>query len=169
MRAGTVTSSTDLARLLASRSGLDRLREVVLVQFESRSRVLKARSAVVVLQGLLARDACHDSATVQSRLEEITSGAHEFEEVRILLELRAGEISLPDERAAELDLLMGGAGHEPATRLGLPADASSAQVRTTALTVLARWRAVESHPLSSRATQIAARAAARTVEGFLSS
>jgi hypothetical protein len=167
-RRGAVSSSTELARELAARSGLDRLREVVVVQFESRARVLKARSAVAVLHSLLAKDACRDSLGLQRRLEEITSGAHEFEEVRILLELRAGEISLPEERAAELDLLMGGAGHEPATRLGLPDDASPAQVRDAAMAALTRWRAVESHPLSSRATQIAARAATRTVEGLLS-
>ncbi|WP_148572926.1 dynamin family protein [Nocardioides caldifontis] len=167
LRTGAVTSSQELAARLAATSGLDRLRDVVEVQFESRARVLKARSAVAALTGVLRRDGCGDSAALLRRLEEITSGAHEFEEVRILLELRAGEMSLADERAAQLDLLMGGAGHEPTTRLGLPPDAGPDEVKAAAVAALAQWRAVESHPLSSRPTQIAARAAARTIEGLL--
>ncbi len=56
---------------------------------------------------------CGDGPALLRRLEQITAGAHEFEEVRILLELRSGELSLTADQARELDLLMGGSGHDP--------------------------------------------------------
>jgi hypothetical protein len=167
VRTGAVTSSADLAARLTDVSGLERLREVVLRQFGARARVLKARSAVAGLREIFQRDDRADGPALLHRLEQITAGAHEFEEVRILLELRGGEISMTPEREAELDLLMGGSGHDPASRLGLEDGASEEQLREAAIAALGRWQAVERHPLSSRATQIAARAATRTIEGLL--
>ena len=85
----------------------------------------------------------------------------------MLLELRSGELSLTADREAELDLLMGGSGHDPGRRLGLADDVSTEELRSAALAALATWQGVEQHPLSSRATQISARAATRTIEGLL--
>ena len=167
VRTGAVATSSELSARLAEVSGLGRLREVVLRQFDTRARVLKARSAVAALHEIFLRGDCADGVALSRRLEQITAGAHEFEEVRILLGLRGGEISLAPDREAELDLLMGGSGHEPSSRLGLAEDASPEEVRRVALAALGRWQAVERHPLSSRATQIAARAATRTIEGLL--
>ncbi len=167
IRAGTVATSSELCARLDDVSGLDRLRAVVERQFDARARVLKARSAVAALRELFERGDCADGPALLHRLEQITAGAHEFEEVRVLLELRSGELSLTPDREAELDLLMGGSGHAPAARLGLPADAAPDQVRAAALAALTVWQGVERHPLSSRPTQIAARAATRTLEGLL--
>jgi hypothetical protein len=167
VRSGEATTSVDLCARLAGVSGLDRLREVVLRQFDARARVLKARSAVAALREIFLRGDCADGPGLLHRLEQVTAGAHEFEEVRILLELRGGELSLPPEREAELDLLMGGSGHAPSSRLGLAETSPPEEVRQAALAALARWQGVERHPLSSRATQIAARAATRTLEGLL--
>ena len=108
------STSSELSARLADVSGLDRLREVVLRQFDARARVLKARSAVAALREIFLRGDCADGPALLRRLEQITAGAHEFEEVRILLELRDGELSLTPEQAAELDLLMGGSGPRPA-------------------------------------------------------
>jgi hypothetical protein len=167
VRTGAVTSSTELSRRLADVCGLDRLREVVTRQFDARARILKARSAVAALRELFQHGGCADGPALLGRLEQITAGAHEFEEVRILLELRGGDLSLDDRRSAELDLLMGGSGHDPRARLGLPETATDDEVRQVAVSALERWQGVERHPLSSRATQIAARAATRTLEGLL--
>jgi hypothetical protein len=167
LRTGAVSTSSELSSRLAEVSGLDRLREVVLRQFDARARVLKARSAVAALREIFVRGECADGPALLRRLEQITAGAHEFEEVRILLELRNGGLSLTPEQAGELDLLMGGSGHDPRSRVGLGEEASTDQLRQAALDALGRWQAVERHPLSSRGTQIAARAATRTLEGLL--
>ncbi len=164
---GAISSSPALASHLAEVSGLDRLRGVVLRQFDARARVLKARSAVGALREAFHRGACVNASGLQLRLEEVTANAHEFEEVRVLLALRSGELDLGEDEATALDLLMGGAGHDPSVRLGLRPEASPEQAREAALAALGRWQEVERHPLSTRPTQLAARAAARTVEGLL--
>lgn len=167
VRTGAVSTSPELSRRLADVCGLDRLRVVVVSQFDARARVLKARSAIAALRHSFQRGDCADASDLLQQLEEITAGAHEFEEIRILLELRGGELSLNAERSAELDQLMGGSGHDTCARLGLPEDASDAEVRRTAVAALEKWQGVERHPLSNRVTQIAARAATRTLEGLL--
>ena len=167
IRSGGVTDSSELARTLVHTSGLERLRSVVLMQFQARARILKARSAVGALQALLTRGGCDGADKLLARLEQVTASAHEFEEARILLELRRGALTLDPSRAAELDRLMGGAGIAPGARLGLPPDARPEQLRAAALEALRTWRGVERHPLTSRGAQIAARAATRTLEGLL--
>lgn len=169
IRDGQAASSSELARRLVDNSGLPRLRSVVLVQFETRARILKARSAVSGLQAMLRRGMCREPSRLLGRLEELTSSAHELEEVRILLQLRSGDLALPAARGAELDRLMGGAGHDRTARLGLPSEASSEEVYAAALAALGTWQRVERHPLSDRATQLAARTAARTLEEILAS
>ena len=167
IRGGSVGTSSDLASRLSDASGLDRLRGVVLRQFDARARVLKARTAVAALREAFSRGECADGPALLHRLEEITAGAHEIEEVRVLLELRAGELAVTEDRATRLDLLMGGSGHDSATRLGLPAGSSAEEVREAALSALALWQGIERHPMSSRSTRRAAQAATRTVEGLL--
>jgi hypothetical protein len=166
VRSGARTSAA-LSEALAQHSGLNELRSVVLRQFESRSRVLKARSAVAALQPLLRGDGVANSAELLARLEQIAANAHEFEEVRMLSELRSGAIEVGGNQAERLDRLLGGSGHDPASRLGLQPDASVDDVRRAALEQLASWHDVAEHPLSNRSTQLVARTATRTLEGVL--
>jgi hypothetical protein len=167
IRSGTTPTAAELSTELTERSGLNRLRDVLFHQFEDRSRVLKARSAVTALQDLLRGDEFDGAHELLSRVEELSAGAHEFQEVRLLSDLRSGAITLAPDRQEELDRLFGGTGHDPLSRLGLPPDADADQVRRTALDALATWQGVAEHPLTSRSDKIAARAAARTLEGLL--
>jgi hypothetical protein len=66
-----------------------------------------------------------------------------------------------------MDRLLGGSGHSVARRLGLPEDASVAQRLDAAYAALDRWRRVESSPLTSRETRIAAAGVVRTCEGIV--
>jgi hypothetical protein len=167
IRSGRADTSETLCAQLAERSGLNRLRTVLRRQFEARSKILKARSAIAALEGVLRADRCDGAPALLSKVEEIAAGAHGFEEVRVLAELRSGGITLRDNRAEELDRLLGGSGHDPASRLGLAEDTSAEAVRQAALAALASWQSVAEHPLSNRSTKIAARAAIRTLEGLL--
>ena len=168
IRAGAVTTSSELAARADGRSGLERLREVVLRQFGARARVLKARSAVAGLREIFQRDDCADGPALLHRLEQITAGAHEFEEVRILLELRGGEIAMTPGAGgrARPALADRATSRRPVSgsRTGRPR--SSQGGRAGGAGPVAGGR---EHPLSSRAAQIAARAATRTLEGMLAS
>jgi hypothetical protein len=167
IRSGTASTSSELCAELAERSGLNRLRALLGRQFEARSRVLKSYSAVAALADLLRSDDFDDAAELQARVEEITAGAHEFQEIRLLSDLRSGGIPLKPERHQQLDRLLGGSGHDPASRLGLLPEASAGEVRQAAIAALSSWQSFAEHPLTSRSGQLAARAVTRTLEGLL--
>ena len=167
IREGTASTSSELADELAARSGLLRLKSVVQQQFEQRSRVLRARSALTVLTEVLRGDGCTDGGRLGADAEQITATTHEFEEVRLLGALRAGQLELPPTRMAQLDQLLGGSGHDPGSRLGLPDGATPDEIRAAALAGLEQWQRIAEHPLSGRAVQTAAQTARRTLEGIV--
>jgi hypothetical protein len=167
LRTGQVGSAQQLAAELVTRSGLPRLREVLTVQFRRRAQVLKARSALAALAGVLEAGGVAGTEALRARAEEVAAEAHAFVEVRLLNQLRSGELVLPEARAEELERLLGALGHDATTRLGLAVDAPPEEIRQACTAALARWRTVAGHPLSDRAAQVAAGVAARTLEGML--
>ena len=167
IRGGYVTSAVELSDELVQRSGLDRLRGVLTRQFEQRSRVLKARSALAVLSDVLRSDGCVDGDALQTSAEQLSASTHEFEEVRLLSSLRSGSIEIRPDRIDELDRLLGGSGHGATARLGLWEEASADEIREAALASLGTWQRLAEHPLSGRQLKMAARAATRTLEGLV--
>ena len=167
IRSGEVTSATELAKLLTANSGLDRLRSVLLRQFTERARVLQARTALAGLGAVLRTTDHPDAPDLRATSEQISSAAHEFEEVRLLDALRSDELELRPQLAEELDRVLGGSGHDPASRLGLDLTAEPGEIGDAARAALDRWRAVAEHPLLGRAAQTAARGATRTLEGIV--
>ena len=162
IREQQVRDSADLARELTAHSGIDRLREVFTAQFVGRSDVLKARSALAVLDEFLAPD-----SALAADAERIRASAHEFVELRLLHLVRSGRLPGTDEQLSEMDRLLGGTGGAPHHRVGLPADAASPRITAAATEALARWQAIAEHPFSSRELRSAARAVARSCEGIL--
>ncbi|MEV6634645.1 dynamin family protein [Actinoplanes sp. NPDC051470] len=162
IRENVVRDAADLARALTEHSGIDKLREVFTAQFVGRSEVLKARSALAVI------DECVPAESwLAAEAERIRASAHEFVELRLLHLLRSGRLAGTDAQLTELDLLFGGAGGAASDRLGLPAEAPPSRVAAAAKIALARWQAVGEHPFSARELRTAARAAMRTCEGIL--
>jgi len=162
IREQKVRDSADLARELTGHSGIDRLREVFTAQFVGRSEVLKARSALAVLDELIA-----PGSVLAAEAERIRASAHEFVELRLLHLVRSGRMPGTEAQLTEMDLLLGGAGGTAQHRLGLPADAPPARVNAAAADALARWQGIAEHPFSSRELRNAARAVARSCEGML--
>ncbi|MEV8503350.1 dynamin family protein [Actinoplanes sp. NPDC051475] len=162
IREQKVHDSADLARALTAHSGIERLREVFAAQFAGRSAVLKARSALAVLDEYLDPE-----SAAAAEAERIRASAHEFAELRLLHLLRSGRMPGRPEQLAEMDRLLGGAGAAAYQRLALPAEAEPGRVVAAAREALARWQTVAEHPLSARELRTAARAAARSCEGVL--
>jgi hypothetical protein len=162
-----VHNAEELADELTARSGLDRLREVLTAQFVRRNRVLKARSALATLDAVLRPPRTGAALDLATEAEEIRASAHEFAEVRLLHLLHSGRLRGTPEQLAEMERLLGGAGAEPAVRLGLPTDAAPARLAVAAEAALARWQRIAEHPLSARELRTAARATARSCEGIL--
>jgi hypothetical protein len=162
IREQKVHDSADLAAALTAHSGIDRLREVFAAQFAGRSEVLKARSALAVLDEHL-----DPGSSLAAEAERIRAGTHEFVELRLLHLLRSGRLPGSADQLAEMDLLLGGAGGAPHLRLGLPSDAPQTQVTEAAREALGRWQLVAEHPFSARELRTAARAVTRSCEGLL--
>ncbi|GIF25965.1 hypothetical protein BJ973_003235 [Actinoplanes tereljensis] len=162
IREKSVTDSAALAKALTDHSGIDRLREVFAAQFVGRSEVLKARSALAVLDECLP-----PGSVLAAEAERIRASAHEFVELRLLHQLRSGRLPGTDEQLAEMDLLLGGAGGAAYSRLGLPSDAAGGRIAAAAQEALVRWQNIAEHPFSPRELKTAARAAARSCEGIL--
>jgi hypothetical protein len=155
-----------LAGELVARSGVPELRTVLQVQFSERRDLLKARSALLALDGVLRGDP-RRAGPLAGRLERLLVGAHEFTELRTLGALRAGAVRLPRPVTDEAERLLGDAGAAPTSRLGLPADADPGAVREAAGEALLRWQRHAVNPMYPRAASATCRVVVRTCEGLL--
>ncbi len=168
IRQGT-DSPAALAGELLRRSGVYELTEVLRTLFTSRRDLLKARSALLLVENALTHKDLHDSArkALAAEIERIVAGAHELTELRLLSAIRSGEITLPDGQAAEAERLLGGSGVSTAVRLGVPADSEREALRHAGMHLLGQWQTRAESPLSGRANAYVCRAVARSCEGML--
>jgi hypothetical protein len=144
-----------LAEELVRRSGLDELRTVLATQFTERRDVLKARSALLLVERILREQPRPEAHHLAGDVERILAGAHEFRELR-----------LPDVRS-DAERLLGAYGAATPNRLGLEPDADPAQLREAVIAALARWQRRAESPLSDRAASDRARVVVRSCEGML--
>ena len=80
------------------------------------------------------------SNVLATELERITSGAHEFAEIRLLNALRAGSVKVKAQEAAEMERLLGAEGNPLHTRLDLPPDAEVSEFRRALQNAIGRWQ-----------------------------
>ncbi|MGH3795654.1 MAG: dynamin family protein [Pseudonocardiaceae bacterium] len=158
---------TKLAEELVRRSGLDELREVLATQFTERRDVLKARSALLLIDRTLREQPRPEARQLAGEVERIFAGAHEFRELRLLAGLRAPDVRLPPDAHADAERLLGGRGIATPNRLGLEADAGPAELRAAVIAALERWQRRAESPLSDRSASDLARAVVRSCEGML--
>ena len=167
IRDGSAPTSGKLSAALVERSGLDRLRSVLLSQFAERRDVLKARSGLLAVEGVARARPVAGSDALMNEVERITAGAHEFQEIRLLNALRSGAVSVKPEDLEVMECLLGTTGAAPAARLGLDAGATDADLRRAAQEALLRWQRRAESPMASRESADAARVLVRTCEGIL--
>ena len=165
------TDATALSAELVRGSGLQELQAVLRAQFTQRRDLLKARTGLLAVERVLRSgvsgadpDAVHALA---AEVERISSGAHEFVELRLLSQLRCGELVLPDADAMPAQRLLGGEGVTAAARLALPLDAPADAVRAEALAQLVRWRQRAEDPFAGQSQVRVYRAVARSCEGVV--
>lgn len=164
IRLGSAQTAGALADKLRERSGIAGLRSLLLNLFASRRDLLKARAALTAIDAMARTDPPPDADRLILEIERITAGAHELVEVDLMNLVRSGELRFKPDEAAELDLLLGNLGAEPAERLGVDEE----QVTSTAVEAIDRWRRKSENPLASREMSTTARAITRSYEGILS-
>lgn len=165
---GRVSTSSQLAAELRAQSGIDRLRKLLFSHFAERRDTLKARSALVAVERLLALHPLPAAAPLIARLEQLRASAHELAELRLLNYLRSGALSLSDSEQTEAEQLLA-SGTSVHQRLGIPEDASADEVRKALVATLNRWRTRGENPMSSLADREAAAILVRTCEGIFAS
>ena len=167
LRRGDVETATDLARELAERSGVRELQEVLGSLFYERRDVLKSRSALLALDGLVRSQPRPGAESLTAALEEIIASAHPFNELRVLSAVRAGWVDGKPEVVADLERIIGGGGGAPHVRLGLAPDAGKPELAAAAAEALARWQRRAENPMTAHELSVAARVAIRSCEGML--
>ncbi|UXM90852.1 dynamin family protein [Paenarthrobacter sp. JL.01a] len=165
---GGIDSPTELAHELARRSGLGQLLGTVDSLFQTRAEALKARAAVVGLQSLLSGSRSGQAAVLETALEQLLAGAHEFKELKLLGLLRTGGAGLTPGQSREAEQLVGGRGNLPHQRLGLSPEAGLDEIARATRDALDRWRHIAENPLLVDSAAVdACRVVLRSCEGIL--
>ncbi len=92
---GEVTTATELSRAFVDESGMDVLRHVLTSQFSARTETLKARSALLALEEVLAANPGEAADAIATLIERVKAGTHEFGEAQLLNALRTQAVELP--------------------------------------------------------------------------
>ena len=165
LAAGDVRSSRELADELRAASGITRLREVLARDVVARRDLLKARSALVGLDRLLVAHPVDGSDALAARLEALTASSHEVAELRLLTEVRAGAVALPDDLLAEVERVLSGG--VVADRLGLGPEADAAAVQAAIVDGAQRWRRRAEFAATPKPVRDASAVLVRSYEGML--
>lgn len=169
LRARPTTSEPHLAAMLTSESGIDELRRAIGVQLVSRAAVLRARSAMRDAKAILVAQPPAGGVWLMAHLERIEAAAHELNELRVLHAIHAGLVDLAPEGAAEAERLLGSAGADPRSRLGLDPTADAETTRRTAGLTLRKWQRLAVDPVAAPLAVHASATVVRTCEGILES
>jgi hypothetical protein len=167
LRAGRVSTASDLAALLVEASGLQELRRLLAEHFMPRAQQLKSRSAVAAVRRLSRRLASTNpdgARELDAEAERIEAGAREFAELRLAHLALSRAVKLSTEETEEVARLTGPG--DAARRLGLPAEADPAVVTSAALAGIERWRGRAEDPLADRLLVEAAEIVVRSYEGI---
>jgi 50S ribosome-binding GTPase len=164
--AGGSMGRQQLGDLLRERSGLADLRRLLLTQFAERRDVIKAESALRVIETVTRTDPIPAARQLREQVERLRTNAHELAEIRLLTELRTGQVPAPADEVAEMERLLGGDGTATTTRLGLAADATAADIAAAIADQHDRWRRVGANRFTEPALARAAGVLQRTCEGL---
>lgn len=162
---GNVETATGLSQLLLERSGISGLRATLDRLFSARRDLLKARSALAVIDQAVAAEPALEQLGVDA--ERVRAGAHELTESRYLNLIRGGTIPLDESGRAEVERLFGAEGVDAGSRLGLAPGSSATDLRTAVVEALARQQRFAESSVSGQEARDVARVAVRTCEGLL--
>ncbi|TDD08141.1 isoniazid inducible protein IniC [Saccharopolyspora terrae] len=161
---GGVGTAQQLQQELLEASGLTTLQETLHSQFVERQDALRARSALLAVDMVLRANPRPGVQQLLGEFERVLTNAHEWDELRALSALDAGQIRFARPLQAEAKRLLGASGHSPHQRLGLDETAMIADVADEATATLSRWREQAVNPMLDRAHRDAVRTVLRSAE-----
>jgi predicted GTPase len=167
IESGEVSTSTQLAAEMISRSGMRALQTALLSQFADRRDTLKARSGLLAIEAAVRALPEVAPPGLVADLERISASAHELNELRLINLIRANAVTAKPADLIEMERILGTSGTSVADRLSLPAGPDAATVIQAAQATLAKWQRKAESPLSTQDATVAARIVVRTCEGIL--
>ncbi|BDI22351.1 dynamin family protein [Herbiconiux sp. L3-i23] len=166
LRNGT-PDATALSAELTRRSGLDELVRWIDELFADRAETLKIRAITSGVRAVLEARPVADREAIDALLEQLDVAVHESTELHLISVARTVGFTFPRRLAAEAERILGGHGTDERRRLALTDDADDAEILAAAVDAHRRWRAVQTHPMTSPdETQVAA-AVARSCEAII--
>lgn len=162
--------ATDLAQLrsaLETHSRLNAVQEAIHQQFIERQDALRARSALLAVDMVLRANPRPGVQQLRGEFERLLANSHEWNEMRLLSALRAGQVRFPRSMQIEAERLLGAAGADPPSRLGQNSRISEADLAAHATDALVRWREHLVNPMNDRQHRDAVRVVLRSCERLL--
>lgn len=170
VRDGSAPDAVALAGVMREASGLEEVRALLTQRFLGRAGALKAQHALRIVDGVVAASPVRGSDRLRRGAEEVLAAAHDLVELRLLADLRTGEVDLgDDELRSEAERLLGAEGDDARIRLALGevvGDATDGDVRTAAVETMRRWARRADHPVSGPDLRRVAEVVRRTCEGL---
>ncbi|MEZ5246053.1 MAG: dynamin family protein [Acidimicrobiales bacterium] len=160
-------SAAALAMQLVSKSGLNALRKILTRDVKERSDLLRARSALIALDALVARSGTGDRRDLLGRIEALVSGCHELDEASVLAGIRGADLGFDANLIEEAERLLGAAGTDRRARLGLDGRADQYAVSAQARLLVTRWRSISENPFVPPEGAHVARVVSRSAEGLV--
>ena len=148
IRRGLVRDAGQLSSVLRRQSGIDDLAALIDEHFIGRAQLLRARSAVVLLEALVASQPAALSRPIALGLDQLYASAHPLAELRALTALRNPRLALDADDRAEAERICGAHGYSPLARMGLDADLDGVDIEPLLVATINRWRRKAEHPLS---------------------
>jgi hypothetical protein len=162
--------ATDIKKFRAALledSRLNDLQEAVLQQFVERQDALRARSALMAVDMVLRANPRTGVQQLRGEFERLLANSHEWDEMRLLSALRAGQVQFPRSIRMEAERLLGADGDDPRSRLGQEFHVTEADLAEQATDVLARWREHAVNPMYDRVHRDAIRTVLRSCERLI--
>jgi hypothetical protein len=167
-------SVADVRHRLVVDSGVARLRDTIRNHFGNRSELLKLDHGLSDVAATIARIRLDAQLALRRPppvvdviagcIQDLRRGEHGFAELEVLSAYYNDELELTAAEAEELLRVTGEYGVTPADRLGLPAEATAAELATAARRRVAAWSARILDPTIGRRTATAARRILRSYD-----
>ncbi len=162
VRRGVADSAEAIAEVLADRSGLTELRDVLDRLLRSRADVLKARTAILGLERLLGELPSGTHPDLAERVDRVLGNAHPLRELAALASLRARNDDGP--LATSIERAIGGHGTSVGQRLGCGEDTSADERRNAAWADLALFHDQRENPFTDASMKELCDVAVRSLE-----
>jgi hypothetical protein len=151
---------------MSGMSGIEELRRILGTRIIGRRDVLKADAALRLVRRAVTTAERPGARRLGAMAERLSVSVHDFQELRLLNDLRLAEVEVDDALRRRMEQLLGAEGGEVTTRLGLAHDAGPVDVRARLEAEHEHWQLLAGDLLTPPPVRRACDVLLRTLEGL---